>query len=156
MSEDVTRRIELILKDRGFDHRILEHKPVYTSEEAAEARGVEPGTGVKALILKTPDGRFIAGLCPGDKKLDLKHIARLEGVKKVSLAKPEEVLEVTGCEIGSVPPFGFQKTLKTYMDRDVLKNKWVNFNIGLHTKSARMKAADLKKLIDHTMFKSKK
>ncbi len=63
------------------------------------------------------------------------------------LASSEEVLKITGCEIGSVPPFGHKKALKTYMDKDVLENEWVNFNIGLHTKSANMKSRDLEALL---------
>jgi len=147
MSNATAKNIEKILKDSGFEHKILEHEAVYTSEEAAAIRGVELKSGVKALVLRTKEGKFIMGLCPGDKRLDLGAIARLEGTKKVSLASPEQVLEVTDCRIGSVPPFGHPKRLKTYMDRDVLKNEWVNFNIGLHTKSANMKSKDLKSLL---------
>lgn len=152
MSALVSKRIEDILKDSGVDYRITEHEPVFTSEGAANVRGVDPKTGVKALVLKTPEGRFIIGLCPGDKRLDLKAISRLEGVKKLALASPIEVLKVTDCEVGSVPPFGFSKKLKTYMDKDVLDNEEVNFNIGLHTKSAAMKSKDLKDIIEPVLF----
>jgi Ala-tRNA(Pro) deacylase len=148
MSVSVSKRIEKILKDGGFEHEILEHEPVYTSDEAARVRGVELKTGVKAMVLKTPKGGFIIGLCPGDQRLDLKTIAKLESVKKVNLAKPEDVLKITDCEIGSVPPFGHAKKLKTYMDKDVLKNEWVNFNIGEHTKSAKMRSKDLEKIVE--------
>lgn len=147
MSNAVAKFIEKILKDSDFEHKILEHEAVYTSEEAARIRGVELRTGVKALVLRTAEGKYVIGLCPGDKKLDLKRIAGVEGVKKVSLASLEEVLKTTDCKIGSVPPFGHKKKLKTYMDKDVLKNEWVNFNIGLHTKSANMKSEDLKSLL---------
>ncbi|MCD6496095.1 MAG: hypothetical protein J7K54_02380 [Candidatus Aenigmarchaeota archaeon] len=146
MSEDVARNIERILRDAGVEHKITEHEPVYTSEEAANVRGVELKTGVKALVLKTKKGDFLMGLCPGDSRLDLKNISHMEG-SRVSLASRDAVIELTGCEPGSVPPFGYRKKLKTYMDRNVLKNKWVNFNIGLHTKSASMKSSDLEKII---------
>jgi Ala-tRNA(Pro) deacylase len=152
MSVIVAKRIENILKEGGFDHEIMDHGPVFTSEEAANIRGVSLKSGVKALLLKTTDGGFVMGLCPGDKRLDLKKIAKKEGVKKASLASKEEVLKITGCEIGSVPPFGYPKKLKTYMDRDVLENEWVNFNIGLHTKSASMKSADLRKLVNPVLM----
>ena len=152
MSEQEARRIEYLLKENGFEHEIMEHEPVFTSDAAAKVRGVELRTGVKALVLKTPDKRFIMALCPGDKRADLKSIAKLEGVKKVSLASPEEVLEKTGCKVGSVPPFGHRRKLPTYMDKDVLLNEWVNFNIGLHTKSAKMKSSDLNRLVEPVLF----
>lgn len=148
----VSKRIENILKESGFEHQILEHESVFTSEEAAKVRGVELRTGVKALVLKSTDNKYIMGLCPGDKRLDLKRIAKSAAVKKVSLASPAEVLKFTHCKIGSVPPFGHPKKLKTYMDKDVLKNEWVNFNIGLHTKSVKMKSSDLKNIIEPILF----
>jgi prolyl-tRNA editing enzyme YbaK/EbsC (Cys-tRNA(Pro) deacylase) len=33
----------------------------------------------------------------------------------VYLASPEQVLDITGCEVGGVPPFGHKTKLKTYM-----------------------------------------
>lgn len=152
MSVLVAKRIENLLSESGFEHEIMEHEPVFTSEDAARVRGVELRTGVKALVLKTTDNKFLMGLCPGDKRLDLKQIANLEGVKKVNLASPAEALKITDCKIGSVPPFGHPRKLKTYTDKDILENEWVNFNIGLHTKSAKMKSIDLKRLIEPVLF----
>ncbi|MEM3410200.1 MAG: YbaK/EbsC family protein, partial [Nitrososphaerota archaeon] len=68
-------------------------------------------------------------------------------VKKLKLATPIEVLEKTGCEIGSVHPFGNLYNLQTYLDRSVLENTWVNFNAGLHTVSIHMKTEDLVRLV---------
>jgi Ala-tRNA(Pro) deacylase len=152
MSVLEAKRIEHLLKEHGFDHEIMKHEPVFTSDAAARVRGVELKTGVKALVLKTPESKFIIGLCPGDKRIDLKRIASLVGVKKVSLASPEEVLKITNCEVGSVPPFGHPRKLRTYMDKDVLKNEWVNFNIGLHTKSAKMRSSDLNRLVEPVLI----
>ena len=131
MSEIVAKRITRMLKDKGCEHEIFDHAPVYTSEQASVVRGVELRTGVKAIVLQTGSGRFLLALCPADKRVDTKAIAGMEGEKKACLASPEEVLAETDCEIGSVPPFGHRKKLKTYMDTDVMGNEWVNFNIGL-------------------------
>jgi Ala-tRNA(Pro) deacylase len=136
-----------MLDEDGVEYELLEHEPVYTSKQAAEVRGVSVRTGVKALVLKTKESEYILALVRADKRADLKAVASAHGTKKVKLANPAEVLEITGCEIGSVPPFGHIKALKTYMDRDILKEDEVNFNIGSHTKSVRMKAQDLLKVI---------
>lgn len=159
---DVTRNVIRMLDDKGIEYKLLEHEPVYTSEQAARVRGVSIRTGVKALVLKTKgrrstssehaggearSGEFILALVRADKRADLKSVAAAAGTKKVKLADPAEVLQITGCEIGSVPPFGHETPLKTYMDRDILDQDEVNFNIGSHTKSVRMKAEDLMKVI---------
>jgi Ala-tRNA(Pro) deacylase len=120
---------------------------VYTSIQAAKIRGVELRTGVKALILKTNEGDFMMGLVAADRRMDLKKLAMIVGTKSLRLAYPEEVLKITGCEIGSVHPFGNLHDLPTYLDFSLLENDTVNFNAGLHTVSIQMKAKDLIEIV---------
>lgn len=140
--------IKKMLDEHGVDYSVYEHEPVYTSEQAARVRGVELKTGVKALVLKTREGRFVIGLVAADRKIDLKKLARAVKTKSLRLASPEEVLKLTGCEVGSVHPFGNLYNIPTYMDKSVLENDVVNFNAGLHTISISMRSKDLKNLIN--------
>ncbi len=139
--------LKKLLDENGVEYTVHEHDPVYTSEQAAKVRGVELKTGVKALVLKTSNGEFILALVAADRKIDLERLAKIVGVKKLKLASPNEVLEKTGCEVGSVHPFGNLYGLQTYLDRSVLENKWVNFNAGLHTVSIHMRSEDMLRLI---------
>jgi len=146
-----------ILDENGIEYKRFEHKPVKTSEEAARIRGVPLDSGVKAMLLKTREGKFIMVLLPADKKIDFKKIEELENTKKLSFASPEEVLKETGCEIGGVPPFGHTKReqphdIKAYMDRDVLEKNLVNFNAGDRSVSVTMKAKDLTKVVSVILF----
>lgn len=148
MSEKVVNRIRKMLDENKVKYELSVHAPVYTSDQAARVRGVDVKTGVKALVLKTYEDRLVLVLVRADKRADLEKIADLEGTRNVRLANPQEVFEATGCEIGSVPPFGHLTGLKTYLDKDILENDEVDFNCGLHTKSIRMKAQDLLKVIN--------
>jgi len=141
------KMVKELLERNGIPYEVLEHAPVYTSEEAAKVRNVELRTGVKALVLKTEEGKFVMGLIAADRKIDLKKLAKIAGTKKLQLTSPQEVLKITGCEVGSVHPFGNLHGLPTYMDSSILKNDMVNFNAGLHTVSIQMKAKDLIKAI---------
>lgn len=141
------KRVKELLDRNGIVYEVSEHAAVYTSEQAAKVRGVELRTGVKALVFKIEQGSFILGLIAADKKMDLKKLAKIVGTRKLELASPQDVLKVTGCEIGSVHPFGNLFGLPTYMDPSVLENDSVNFNAGLHTVSIYMKAEDLVKAI---------
>ncbi len=148
----VTENIKRIFEENGIEHRIFEHEPVYTCQQAADVRGVGVDTGVKALLVKTTEGKYIMILVTADQKVDLKKVAKLEGTKKLNLASPDEVYEVTGCKIGSVPPFGFKKNIKTYLDEEVLEKEDVNFNAGGHSISASMKGKDMPKVIDNPIL----
>ena len=147
MSEAVAEGIVKRLKEGGVEFEVFDHEPVYTSIQAAITRGVELRTGVKALVCKGKrTGDYTCVLVRADQKADMKTIEGLEG-ERLSMANPAEVLEVTGCEIGSVPPFGHKTKLKTYFDKRILEEKESNFNIGLLTRSVKMKPADLHKVV---------
>ncbi|MBI2579737.1 MAG: hypothetical protein HYW27_02440 [Candidatus Aenigmarchaeota archaeon] len=138
--------IKRLLDERGLRYEVSEHEPVYTSQDAARIRGEDIRTGVKALIFKTKDS-FILCLVPGDRKIDMK---KMKAVIKgdAHLANPQEVLECTGCEVGSVHPIGaIMDVGRTYADKRILDNEYVNFNAGLHTASIRMKSKDFMDIV---------
>ncbi len=135
-----------ILKKNKISYEIFEHEPVFTNPKMAEALNVSEAETVKSLVLLTKEKKMIVLVLPGDKKVNWKQAAAGAGTKKVSFAKPEQVSEKVGCEVGCVPPFGQLTTLPIYMDKDLTKKEFVYFNPGVHDKSYKIKAWDLKKL----------
>jgi len=141
-----------ILNDNKITYEIVDHEPVYTNPAMAEALNVSEGETVKSLVLSTKEKDMIDLVLPGDKKVNWKQAAGGANTKKVSFAKPEAVSEAVGCEVGCVPPFGHFTTLPIYMDPDLIKKNYVYFNPGVHDKSYKIKAWDLKKLCSPTMI----
>ena len=137
--------IEMLDKQK-ISYEIVEHEPVYTNPAMADALNVAESETVKSLVLKTKEGRMIVLVLPGDKKVDWKQAAAGAGTKKVSFAKPEEVSQAVGCEVGCVPPFGHLSPLPIYMDPELPKKEFVYFNPGVHDKSFKVKGWDLRKL----------
>lgn len=151
MGQETFHRIKSKLEEEGINYKILKHKSVQTSKEAAEVRQVALKTGVKAMVFKErKEEKFLMALVPADEKVN---VEKLESVSDLSLdlASPDQVKSRTGCEVGSVPPFGFEEKLETYMDRRIPENDEVNFNAGLHTRSVQMKSEDLKSILDPEM-----
>ena len=146
----LTERVKHILGDKNIEFEEFEHEAVYTSEQAAKVRGLHSAKqGVKAMIFKIEAGRFILVLNPGDKRVDTKKIAELEHAKHVSIAKPEEVQKVAGVTVGCVPPFGLDTALRTYLNEELLENEYLYFNPGSHTKTIKMTAVDLLKVLEN-------
>jgi Ala-tRNA(Pro) deacylase len=135
-----------MLDKQKVSYEIVEHEPVYTNPAMAEALKVDESETVKSLVLKTKEGKMIVLVLPGDKKVDWKQAAAGAGTKKVSFAKPEEVSEAVGCEVGCVPPFGHFSPLPIFMDLDLPKKEFVYFNPGVHDKSFKVKGWDLRNL----------
>ncbi len=141
MHESVFDRVEKLLKSQKLPFSVALHKPVYTSEEAAEVRGVPLSTGAKALICKGED-QFVMFVIPADRKLDSKQVRRLCGWRKLRFANRDEVLALTGLTPGSIPPFGSLFGLTTFCDQKLGENTTINFNAGDHTISVSMKYTD--------------
>lgn len=123
---------------------VSHHEPVFTSEQAAAVRGVALCSGAKALVVKAGDN-FVVLVVPADRKLDSKKARTSLGVKSIRFATKEEVLEQTGLQPGSIPPFGSLFTLTTYVDPALSVNESINFNAGDHAISIQMTHADFLK-----------
>ena len=76
--------------------------------------------------------------------------------KNVALASPEEVLEHTGCTIGSVPPFANIFGLQVYMDNGLLDRETIVFSAGTHTDSIIMKPSDYVNIVKPLIVECKK
>ena len=79
-----------------------------TADSSAAALGVEPARIVKSLVFSA-QGEPVVALVPGDRRADMKAVARAAGVKKVRMAEPETVREWTGFTVGAVPPVGYPR-----------------------------------------------
>jgi Cys-tRNA(Pro) deacylase len=145
-------KIIAALEQGKISYEVAEHEPVYTNPAMAEALKVSESETVKSLVLSTKEGRMIVLVLPGNKNVDWKQAAAAAKTKKVSFAKPEAVSQAVGCEVGCVPPFGHLTSLPIYMDPDLIKKKFVYFNPGVHDKSFKVKAWDLKKLCNPTLI----
>ena len=139
-------KIKELLDSSDIKYEVSEHEPVYTSEDAARIRGEDIKTGAKALIFNAC-GIFVLCIVPGDKKIDTKKLKYILSCRDVKMASPEEVLKCTGCEIGSVHPIGNIMNIKTYADKRLFENEYINFNAGLHTVSIRMKSKDFLSIV---------
>ena len=149
---NVEQKIISLLEENKIAFDVMTHEPVYTNPAMAEALSVSEAQTVKSLVLITKEKEMVVLVLPGNKKVEWKKAAAGIGTKKVSFAKPEQVLEKVGCEVGCVPPFGQLTPLPVFMDPDLTKQEYVYFNPGVHDKSYRIRAWDLKKVAQPTFI----
>src|SRR5215831_19354052 len=115
MPDSVFDRLHEKLRAGGITFTVLQHEPVYTSEQAAAVRGVPLASGAKALVLKAGDA-FVLAVVPADRKLDSKKARTVLGSRSIRFASREEVEQLTGLQQGSIPPFGSLFGLPTWCD----------------------------------------
>jgi prolyl-tRNA editing enzyme YbaK/EbsC (Cys-tRNA(Pro) deacylase) len=96
--------------------------PADTSTAEAAARAVDAPLGsiVKSLLFLA-DGQPLLVLVAGDQRADVKRLRAELGLSKrrLRIARPGEVRELTGFEVGGVPPVGHRALLRTLVDRSL-------------------------------------
>ena len=113
-------RVRAALSSAGVAVRIQEFATsTRTAQEAADSIGTRVGQIVKSLLFLAGDHPVLA-LVSGVNQLDLARLASLAGAP---VRKPDAnaVRDATGYAIGGVPPTGFPKPIRTFIDRDLMQ-----------------------------------
>ncbi len=134
-----------LLRGNSIKFEEVNHEAVYTSEQAANIRGMDLHAGAKSLLLKAGE-EFILAVLPGDVRLDTKKFKQILGVKDLRFASPTEVEEVMGCQIGACYPFGSVAGVKMIVDPSLGENEVISFNPGMHNKSLKINFLDYLKV----------
>ncbi|MFA4668934.1 YbaK/EbsC family protein [Pyrococcus kukulkanii] len=116
-------------------------RPVKTVAQAVKATGVSPRQVIKSLVLISKRGPILA-IVDGESKVSLEKVKQHFG--EVRLATPEEVREITGFEVGGVPPVGIN--IKTVVDSRVLENEFV---IGGGGRIDKLCKLDPRKIVEY-------
>lgn len=95
--------------------------PTPTVQTAAQAVGAHADQIIKSILFLANEHPILAIAC-GLSNIQRCAIADLYSIskKKVKLASPEMVLEISGYEVGAMPPFGHRQPLTTVIDQRVL------------------------------------
>ena len=123
---DPVDHVRAALEEAGLDPGLVRELPADTStaEAAAEAVGAPTGSIVKSLIFLA-EGTPLLVLVAGDQRADVKRLRAQLGLSKrqLRIARPTEVRELTGFEVGGVPPVGHATPPRTLIDASLGREK---------------------------------
>ncbi len=92
----------------------------HTAQEAAAAVDAELGRIVKSLVFVAPleDGTLEAIIClvSGPDRVDVARLAAVAAEPEIRRASAKEANELTGFTIGGIPPIGYVRPLRVFMD----------------------------------------
>ena len=111
------------MQAQGVQGQILHlDVPTPTVEAAAQAVSARPEQIIKSILFMV-DAQPVLAIACGLSTIGRRPIADLFGVgkKRVRLATAQQVLEISGFEVGAMPPFGHRLPLRTLIDRRVLE-----------------------------------
>lgn len=146
-----------ILEKKGINFIVKRHsRPVFTSAEAANERGIKLSQIVKTMVVLTIKGENIIALIPGDRELNLFRLGKLVGTKKATLVSRDEVKRLTGYKAGAVSPIGMRKRFPVIMDERILNEELVDVSSGQPDAGIELRSKDLLDLTKATLARISK
>ncbi len=139
------------LKEQKIEHEITEHKAVFNMEEMDSIELPYPEWNAKNLLVRDDKKRnYYLITVKGDKRVDLKGFRKQHGLRALSFASAEDLLDIMKLTPGSVTPLGIlndmEHRIHFFLDTEFAGNK-----IGVHpndnTATVWMQADDLMKVI---------
>ncbi len=147
-------KVEDFLKEKGVSYRLLPHeKPAYSCEDAAIERKVPLNEMVKSILLVDKAGKYCLACLLADSTLDPQSIRRLLPFKRLSFAPESKISDVTGFELGSVPPVSFDNGVPVVFDEAILLKKKVNISAGVPTLGLELASRSLIRAVDPIVFR---
>jgi prolyl-tRNA editing enzyme YbaK/EbsC (Cys-tRNA(Pro) deacylase) len=135
------------LAARGIEHEILELKSqTYTVGQASSLTGASAKEIAKTLVLISEDGVPVAVVVRGDKRVPQRWLAKELGLNRLRLARPHEVLEVTGYAAGGVPPVDLPGNIVVVVDEDLLTKDSIITGGGDESSLLKISPLDIVKL----------
>lgn len=128
----------------GIPHRVFIHSgPVHSLEQAAQERGQSPDQVIRSILFRLSEDEYAMVLMAGPGQIDWKTLRGHFNRSRLSMAKPEEVLTVTGFQVGAVSPFGLLESLPILVDDSVLAQQTVSIGSGVRATTILIQTKDL-------------
>jgi len=138
-----TRAIQQLNKDRvPFEIVTYVHEQKGAAY-AARAIGCPLEQIVKTLISSVGIRGHVAALLPGNRRLDLKKLAKAFRVKQAVMADAPTAERLSGYKVGGISPFGMKQPLDSILDRSVLKYPTIAINGGKRGLMLEMSPKDI-------------
>ena len=152
MIENVLDKLVQLFTEGKAHFRVLEHEEAgKSSQSVAEIRGTELGQGAKALVCHVKGNGvklYVLAILPADKQADLSKLALAMGGRRASLASPDEVMELTGCVFGAVPPVSLHPDLRLVADPSLYERyDELAFNAGALDTSIIIRTEDYRRIV---------
>ncbi len=113
----------------GIPYELIEIDPAFADTAAfCEKYGypVEQSCNTIVVASKKEPKKYVACVVLAHTRLDVnKRVTKLMGVPKASFASAEEMMALTGMQVGGVTPFSLPQGMPLYVDDRVMAAEWI-------------------------------
>ena len=142
------------LNSMGIQFKIVEHEPVYTTEEADKYIEGYDGVRTKTMfICNKKKTNYYMIIMDDSKRLDMNKFKEIVSEKQMKMASEEALNQKLGIKPGMVSPFGLlnndEKDVKIYMDKEIITEEIMTFHPNDNTKTLFITTNDLFKYLEN-------
>ena len=154
---DTYQQVANKLQELGITFDVVEHPPVFTTEQAdSYIEGME-GVRTKSMFLTNKKKTQYYLLIMGDKKrLDMDDFKVQVGVNRIRMASLDSLAEKMNLPAGTVSPFGLlnndEKDILVYFDKDIVSEDIMTFHPNTNEKTIFIKTQDLFRFLESIGF----
>ena len=146
MTTPIHEKLKALLEANGAEFRVVEHEAEGRTEFITKIRGNRIEQAIKSMVVQVrmskKENLYALANVPGDCRVDFAGLKAHFNADSVAMAAREKAEALTGCAIGSIPPFSFNEQLILLADPMIEENDEVVFNAGSLERSIFMKRED--------------
>ena len=138
------------LTAHGVDYEVIEHPAVFNMEEVEKLKLPHPEADAKNLFVRDDKKlHYYMITVQGNKRVDLKQFRKQHGLRNLSFASAEDLMEIMGLIPGAVTPLGLlndrERKVELYLDAAFAD--LISIHPNDNTATVWMKAKDLIRII---------
>ncbi|MFQ2011758.1 prolyl-tRNA synthetase associated domain-containing protein [Aeromonas sp. 604443] len=143
-----------LLDQLAIPYQHFDHPPVFTCEEASKLLPDLPAAKTKNLFLRDPKSeRLFLVVSPEERRVDLKELAVMLGVKRLSFGSPERLDAVLGLTPGSVTLLAMvrdrEKAVELVVDEAIWQAEQAQCHPLVNTATLIIRLDDVRRLLAH-------
>ena len=154
---DAYQQVANKLQELGITFDVVEHPPVFTTEQADSYIEGREGVRTKSMFLTNRKKTQYYLLIMDDKKrLDMDDFKVQVGADRIRMASLDSLAEKMTLPAGTVSPFGLlnndEKDILVYFDKDIVSEDIMAFHPNTNEKTIFIKSKDLFRFLESIGF----
>ncbi len=148
LTPEIARQRMIDLLDAAeADYTVYTHRPIrnYDDAELARRESGFVGTESKSLVLRSGDDVLVYVTLAG-RRVDFKAVRAHLGGPKPKILTDDELWSRFAAKPGAAYPFGFDASVRIYVDPEIYSEEWLLLSLVLPTETVQVRGGDLRRV----------
>jgi Cys-tRNA(Pro) deacylase len=120
---------------------------VSSLEQAARERGQSPDQVIRSIVFRLAKDEYVMVLIAGERQVSWPTLRHYLGQSRLTMAKEDELIAVTGYGVGAVSPFGLPRPMRILVDESVFVPEEISIGSGVRGTTVILRSADLRRAL---------